>query len=431
MNIVLPLLLLSTPNPGADSLKHGAGALLKHLERGETQAATGMFDGRMRKAMPAPKLEAVWKQLQSQAGPLQKVLGSRLERTGVHRTVIVHCAFARAELDMKVVFDAQGAISGLFFAPHTQAVSWSPPHYGPKAGVRSVELEFGEAPWRLPGTLTLPKRKAPTKYPAVVLVHGSGPNDRDESIGPNKPFKDLAYGLASAGIASFRYDKRTLVHARKLSPSLTVHEETVQDAVLAATMLRKHAEIDPSNVIILGHSLGATLVPRIAKLDGHSAGFIAMAPLARPLEDAIVDQLEYIAKHAPGTVSPDHIRDAKRGRARVRALSKKDRKDSTPILGAAAPYWLDLAAYRPLEAARAMRKPLLILQGDRDYQVTLQDFKQWKRALGGRAKLKRYARLNHLFMAGHGPSTPSEYQAPSHVDEDVLKDIIQWIRELP
>src|SRR5437868_1155092 len=68
------------------------------------------------------------------------------------------------------------------------------------------EVTVGKGEWELPGTLGLPKGSGP--FPAVVLVQGSGPQDRDETMGVNKPFQDIAWGLASNGIAVLRYDKR-------------------------------------------------------------------------------------------------------------------------------------------------------------------------------------------------------------------------------
>src|SRR5205807_1890533 len=93
-------------------------------------------------------------------------------------------------------------------------------------------------------------------------------------------------------------------------------------------------------------------------------------------------------------------------------------------LGIAAPYWLDLRGYEPAAvAARSCSCPMFIVQGERDYQVTMDDFQGWKKQLGKRKDVtfKSYLRLNHLFMAGTGKATPEEYEKAGHVDREVIE----------
>ena len=116
----------------------------------------------------------------------------------------------------------------------------------------------------------------------------------------------------------------------------------------------------------------------------------------------------------------------------VRALTPADSASLTPVMGAPASYWLDLRGYRPAAVAATLRMPMLVLQGERDYQVTMTDFAAWKQALGGRpdVELRTYPALNHLFVAGSGPSVPAEYAARAHVDSSVINDIATWISRL-
>ena len=155
----------------------------------------------------------------------------------------------------------------------------------------------------MPGTLTVPNGKGP--FPAIVLVHGSGPNDRDESIGANKPFRDLAYGLATHGIAVLRYDKRTHVHPEQFANIVfTVKEETIDDALSAVALLRTTAHIDPTRICVLGHSLGGMLIPRIGLADNRVAGLIVLAGATMPLGDTMLRQVRYLAE-AQGPITPE------------------------------------------------------------------------------------------------------------------------------
>ncbi|WP_279581903.1 alpha/beta hydrolase family protein [Fodinicola feengrottensis] len=111
-------------------------------------------------------------------------------------------------------------------------------------------MTLGAGEFAVPGTLSLPHRPGP--LPAVVLLCGSGPLDRDETIGRNKPFKDLAWGLASRGVAVLRFDKVTYVHGAKLGKvrGFTATDEYVPAAVAAIQLLREHPAIDSARVFV-------------------------------------------------------------------------------------------------------------------------------------------------------------------------------------
>jgi dienelactone hydrolase len=231
-----------------------------------------------------------------------------------------------------------------------------------------------------------------------------------------------------------RYDKRTRTHANRIGPLLdfTVKQEVVDDAVAAVKKLREQRAIRADRVFVLGHSLGGTVAPRIAAAEPSIGGLIVMAGAARAIEQSIIDQTRYLAM-LDGTVSAEEqvaIDSVVKLAADVRALKPGDPPIVSPPFSAPASYWLDLRGYDPAAAAARLTQPMLLLQGERDYQVTMEDLAAWKRALGSRANVqsKSYPALNHLFMAGTGPSTPAEYSQPGHVDASVIRDIASWIK---
>lgn len=95
-------------------------------------------------------------------------------------------------------------------------------------------------------------------------------------------------------------------------------------------------------------------------------------------------------------------------------------------------YWKDFDAYKPAEAAAKLTLPMLILQGERDYQVTLEDLDGWRRALESHTNvtIKTYPTLNHLFLAGEGKSTPAEYEQAGRIPDFVFDDIANWIKKM-
>ncbi|MGZ5515257.1 MAG: alpha/beta fold hydrolase, partial [Candidatus Aminicenantales bacterium] len=375
----------------------------------------------------------------AQLGAFKKQAGARREELQGYDIVLVTCEFEKATLDARVVFDKTGKIAGLGFVPTAPPAKYEPPAYADPAKFEETEVTVGSGDWTLPGTLTMPKGAGP--FPALVLVHGSGPNGRDEELGPNKPFKDLAWGLASRGIAVLRYDKRSKVYQAKiladakLEATMTVREETIDDALAAAALLQKTKGIDGRRVFILGHSLGGFLMPRIALAAEPLgiAGFIGMAGLTRPLDDTIIRQMTYLYGLAGANVSEDDkkkLEDIKAAVARIKALTDADKTSTVKLVGAMPAYWLDVRGYDPAETAKAVRKPMLFLQGQRDYQVQTADLENWKKALGGRKDVEfhLYPKLNHLFYEGEGIITPLEYmQKHGSVAPYVIDDIANWI----
>lgn len=394
--------------------------------------AVKYFDRTMKKALSADKLEDAWNSLTRQLGDFRTQKALKSEEVKEYIVYYVTCEFEKASIDIKVVFNKKGEIAGLFFLP-AQGVKYTIPDYVNKEKFVEYEISFGVEEWKLPGTLTLPKGKGP--FPLVVLIHGSGPNDRDETIGPNKPFRDIAWGLASRGIAVLRYDKRSRIYSekmRKIENRITVKEEVIQDVIEAVKVVKARKEIDSSKIFLLGHSLGAMLLPRIARLSPDIAGLILMAAAARPLEDLVFEQTRYIYS-LDGDISKEEKRKLEELKKQVDMVKSPDLSPSTPReslpLGIPASYWLDLRGYDPVSVARTLDKPILILHGGRDYQVTIEDFSRWKEALGTSEKvtLKLYPHLNHLFMKGEGKSVPAEYLRKGHVEEEVIRDISDWI----
>jgi dienelactone hydrolase len=375
--------------------------------------------------------------LRNQVGAAVKQLGKpesigqpELRKSGNFDVAVVPVKFASMGINVVVTMDAQGKVRGLFLRPQDAAAAWQRPSYSNPESFVEREVTVGSDEWKLPGTLTLPKGAGP--WPGVVLVHGSGPLDRDETVGAHKPFRDLAEGLASRGIAVLRYEKRTRQYAPRIAAmqDFTVQQETVEDAVRAAELLRSLPEIDSKRIFILGHSLGGYLMPRILARAPWVAGVIVMAGHTRPLATLIVEQAEYLASLDPSNeAARQQAEKLKEAAQQIRAL-EEGKSDVRSVMGMPASYIRDLKGYDPAAEMRKLKVPALFLQGERDYQVRMTDFERWKQALEGRTDVsfKSYPKLNHLFTAGEGRSTPAEYQKPGHVDQQVIEDIAAWIR---
>lgn len=393
--------------------------------------AVSRFDDTMKAAMPADKLAAVWVQLIGANGPHQSWGRATVSRMDPYDIVLIDAVFERGKLRMQVTIDSNLRIAGLFFLPPaTDDPPVEPPPYL-KTEVISQEVTVGEGEWTLPGTLTLPRQGRPRA--GVVFVHGSGPNDRDETVGPNKPFRDLALGLAAHGIATLRYDKRTKVHGKRMlerGTSITVQEEVIDDALAALRLLSQREELKNAPIFLLGHSLGATFAPIIAAQHGKLDGIIMLAAVARPFEDVLDDQFGYLASLSPGPETERQIGELKK---QIQRLRERKMKPGENLIGADASYWYDVCdhdAEKLVAAAASLDCRILVIQGGRDYQATRADYDVWKAGLKDHraAKFKLFNDLNHLFAKGKGKATPTEYIEQRYVDQRVIELIAEFCR---
>ncbi|HET7041416.1 MAG TPA: DUF3887 domain-containing protein, partial [Gemmatimonadales bacterium] len=229
---------LPAPPPAPKDPAAVAPELIDRLAKGDFQAAVSNFTDAMRASAPAGNLSEIWSALQAQKGRYERRTGVRTQKQAPYDVAIVTVEFERSTVDFKVVVDDQGRIAGFFLVGSKPkpgaAPEYTPPPYVHKDAFQEREVTVGSGEWALPGTLSMPVGAGP--FPGLVLVHGSGPNDRDETVGKEMPFRDLAWGLASRGIAVLRYEKRTREHGSKLAgvKDFTVQQETVDDALLAA-----------------------------------------------------------------------------------------------------------------------------------------------------------------------------------------------------
>ena len=364
-------------------------------------------------------------------GNLEQINSPVTAKSGADTLVSYPIKFSKVTVAVQLTMNDAGHVAGLFFRPAESPLppEWKRPAYSRPELFHEREITVGDGEWKLPGTITIPNGKGP--FAAVVLVHGPGPNDRDETLYSNHIFKDIAEGLASRNIVVLRYDKRSKTHGLQMSSvNYKLQEETVEDAVKALRLLRTYSEVNPKKVFLIAHSLGGYAMPRIAAQDGKLAGAVILAGNSRPIEDVVLDQNEYMLelRNGGGREERERLQGLKEEVAKVKALGP-GRNNPPVVLGLPVDYLLDLKNYNPAAEAARLNMPMLFLQGQRDIQVTMKDLDRWKAALTGKktATFKTYPSLNHLFIEGSGPGSPAEYRRPGNVAAEVLNDISKWL----
>jgi hypothetical protein len=380
-------------------------------------------DKKMKELLSPEEYENMFVELKKASGEFINFNGNEVKEQGLYKIVAIGTLFEKQNYNMNVVFDVYGNIAGLNFSLYTFSEEKLP------EGLREVDIEFGLEKWKLPGKITLPEEEE--VYPLIILVHGSGPNNMNETVGLNEPFKDIAYYLAKKGIAVLRYDKRTYAHMTTITnfEEFTVFEETIEDAKEAVKFASALDYIDGNRIFVLGHSLGAYLMPRIAEVTDEASGYIMAAGIYSSLADIIPYQIEYL-NNLDGMLTEEEQMQIDETEIMAYKMKNPDIiKEGEIVFGAHKAYWADLASYDPVEMAGNIKKPVFVLQGDRDYQVPVSEFELLRGALVQREnfKFKLYEGLNHILMFGTQTPSPQDYYVKNTVYPPLLDDILDFI----
>jgi dienelactone hydrolase len=404
-------------------------SFIKKLERQQFDSCYSMFDTSMANKFNAAMLEKMWGSIPRYMGEYKGYTTVESVKKDSIDVVAVRCTFEKTKMDMQFSFAENKKIIGMFFVPPKNKTAYATPEYAQQNKYYETKIAVKTGTMSLPGALCVPNNiKNP---PVVILLAGSGPNDKDETIGPNKALKDLAVGLASNGVATYRYDKRTLLYGKDLK-DITINTEVIEDAINAVATIKKNPDYKDSKIFIVGHSLGAMCAPLIASKCKAVNGIVLLAGNARPLEDVVLEQYNYIfGLDSIDAFEKKEILDYSNKMKTVKdSKARKLAKAEDLPLNLESKYWQSLVNYNQVQVAKKVKQPILVLQGERDYQVTMTDFNLWKQNLGDKSKNQfiSYSNLNHLFMKGEGKSTPAEYDKQGNVEEKIIIDIANWVK---
>jgi pimeloyl-ACP methyl ester carboxylesterase len=321
---------------------------------------------------------------------------------------------------------------------------------------RDEEVTFESAGLKLAGTLTVPKDKGP--FPAVVLVSGSGPQDRDETISGHRPFLVLADHLARQGVAVLRYDDRGVGKSTG-SLAATTTLDYVGDVKAALATLRVRPEIDAKRLGVIGHSEGSLVAALVAAQDPELAFVVLLEGPGVAGEPLLYEQAALMAR--AGGATPEMIAQQKAMQEQVFAVVKEERdpaaarKKIAEVLGPAfaqapeaqkaaaldaqaawalSPWMRHFLAYDPLPTLRTVKCPVLAVFGEKDLQVppaqNAPPVEAALKAAGNRdSAVRRLPGLNHLLQTA-GTGLPGEYGA---IEETMapaaLGAVGQWIAQ--
>jgi len=403
---------------------------ISNLSNGNYLEAYNYFNSTVKSQLSIEQFQGSWEYYTGTYGEFQSLQDKIASNESGFQIVRINCTFADGYvITFRFVFNESKEISG-FWVDNIETIQpYTTPDYVNTSNFTEIEITIGSEPWELPGTISIPNGEGP--FPSVVLVQGSGANDRDETIGPNKPLKDIAWGLASKNVIVLRYDKRTNIYPEETAgdKNLTVKEEVVDDAIEAVKLLQTYEQVNQNQIYVLGHSLGAMMAPQIATYEENVSGIIMLAAPARGLEDLIYNQTLYLSE-LDGIVDENEsivINTTKEALEKIKSLNISENEQ---VITVYRKYWEYLNNYDQVQTADNLKIPILLLQGKRDYQVTYEeDYAIWNLTFSdnNNVLLKTYNQLNHIFLPGEGTPTNTEYMNKGHVPEEVIQDIVNWI----
>jgi dienelactone hydrolase len=409
-----------------------ARTFVEALAAHEVAAAHAMLAPALRSQVSEQELAAMWGAVEKQLGPFKAI--ERVEVTASPETrATVTVRFASGARGVLLGFGETADVIGLKIVPAPAA--WEPPSYAKPSAFTETSVVLGTA--QLRGLVTMPNSASAAsgaaKVPGVVLVHRDGPQDEDESLGANRPFKDLAWGLASRGVAVLRYRKRLVAD---IPGEATEKQEVLEPALAAIDALKATPGVDPARVVVVGHGRGGALAPILAR-DAKLKGAALLAAPTRGLAENIVEQLTYLASLDPDNADlKSQLEGWKKLRKKIEEPSlDRGAKIALPSGGAlSGAYFVTARELAPVQAAATFPGALFLAQGGRDFQVAPAQLGEWQKALAKapKATFKTYPTLGHLFTASAatGKPSPSDYGGAGHVDEQLVADLAGWIAKL-
>ncbi|MFT5723921.1 MAG: dipeptidyl aminopeptidase/acylaminoacyl peptidase [Bacteroidia bacterium] len=416
----------------AQNIKSVAQKTTTHLEQDNIGKIHASFSKKTRKAFKKMLLKAAWRTVKKNNGNLVKSGKPVFGNVKGNETATIPLDFEKSSINLVITTNQNNEIIGLRFAP----LAYETPSWAKNKVFGKERLTIKTDSFKLPGELLLPPDC--NQCPVVILVHGSGPSDMNEgsSVSPNKLFLDLAYGFALNGIATIRYDKRTLVYQKQLAnaDSFTLYEETIYDAISAVIKSKSYSFLDSNRIYVLGHSLGAYASPLIAAGNSDIKGIILLAGPYRPLFEFFPEQYAYIF----GLDSLITKREAKMlhlVEEEVKFIKEEPSEvQELKVLGneKILYYFREMRTYNPAATIVNLDCRVLISQGNRDYQVRYEtEFEQYKTILQNQQHVdfQLIEGANHQLIWGDVPSTPSEYYKPGHPDFEVIQMLSDWILE--
>ena len=429
--LLMPFLSIKSQNPSQISQQ-----IYSYLKSSDYSKIDALIDTTGLMKLVAIGLKSSYKNELEKLGKPKKLLAIYDEPLGIKTKTAIALQFKKEKKLFEILFNQYNKIESLSFDEYTETPFFQLKGYKGFSEVTDLTTTVNTKNRLTLGANISFGDTSKNKTPLVIFVHGSGPNDRDATLGPNKVFRDMAQGLAQQGVSSLRYDKRTFAYqfdSKVTNDSMTIYEETIFDAIDAVNTAKQFTFIDTNKIFIVGLSQGAMCAPKIAELCPKIAGIIMMAAPANNILVVLSEQMEYQA-NLDGIISDKEQMNLTAVKWMVEKIKTPTLSYKTPkaaLMGASVKYWKSFLNYNQVETAKKLTLPIFILNGERDVQVLMKEYQKWQKELAGMKNVtfKSYPLANHLFLEFEGKPNPDEYYTPGHIPQHTIDDLVDFIKK--
>lgn len=405
---------------------------LEQLRQGEVRELYQALDPKMAAQLSFYQLSEMAQQLSWLTGDYQGRLKEHVQMLSAGE-ILVSCdeQYSKLVLAAQFVYDDQGRIKQFGLRPiEEQKAPYTPLR---TAAYQEERVKVGIEP-QVEGLLTLPSQVE--KPPIIILIQGSGQSDMNESVGalPNRPFAELAHGLAERGIATLRFNKRFYQYPPQSAEAvaqITVEQEILADARAAVAQAGSEERVDGQHIFALGHSLGGYLMPRLAAEQQDMRGVIVMNGPWRPIPEIFAEQKRVLvaaAAHLSAAEKETALEEIAEDLAKL-----ADPAEQGVVFGQPKGYWRSLEQDQQQCLAQS-QAAVLVLQGEYDFQVEgPRELAYWQAALADRpnSRCRLYPKLSHLMSKAPDKSFDMAlYDQPCPLAETVLQDIAEWVWQI-
>ena len=446
-------------------LKDLGARVVGWLKAGENGKVRALFDEAMSKAVPTDEAVAqMWSGIESKVGKFQDVIETTESEKSGYQIVLTTCRFEHSPMDVKMVFDKQRHLAGFFIQQTQNANAFGPRPQTPKPpfayDAREVSYDNAQDKMHFAGTLTLPKGAGP--FPAVLMITGSGTQDRDETLFGHKPFLVIADRLTKAGFAVLRVDDPGAGGSTGDVKNATL-EVHARDAEAGLAFLKTQKEIDPRRLGLIGHSEGGIIAAMVASRDADVAFVVSLAGTGLSGAEINPLQVEAILR-ASGKMKDEGIRaivDAQRKLMKLVAKDAGDKELEAAVREAFAvaskyaaseeekqatqaelatsletlntPWFKSFVKLDPSAYWSKVTVPVLAMIGEKDTQVPADANLAAIRVALGKAKnadidTEKLAGLNHLFQPAQTGLLEEYGKIEITFDDKALDLMTEWLK---